>query len=56
MSKQAIFNELLRLATDLLKYTNTYSHTLRGFINENDFNELSDSLKEITFKYETYPD
>lgn len=56
MSKQAIFNELLRQATDLQKYMNAYSHTLREFMNEGDFNELSDSLEEVISKYETYPD
>ncbi len=56
MSKQAIFNELLNKAKDLQQHMNTYSFTLREFMNEDDFNELSDSLEEVTSKYETYPD
>ena len=56
MSKQTIFNELLNKAKDLQQHMNTYSFTLREFMNEDDFNELSDSLEEVTSKYETYPD
>ena len=54
MSKQAIFNEFLRQTTDLMKYMNAYSLTLREFISEDDFSELFERLAEVDSKHETY--
>lgn len=53
--KKKIFNEFLRQVSDLQKYMNAYSFTLRGFMSEEDFSKLYDSLCEIDSKYETYP-
>lgn len=54
MSKKSIFNEFLRQTTDLMKYMNAYSLTLREFMSEDDFSELFERLTEIDSKYETY--
>ena len=54
MRKKSIFNEFLRQTTDLMKYMNAYSLTLREFISEDDFSELFDILAEVDSKYETY--
>lgn len=56
MSKKSIFNEFLRQTTDLMKYMNAYSLTLREFMSEEDFSELFERLTEIYSKYETYPE
>ena len=56
MSKKSIFNEFLRQTTDLMKYMNAYSLTLREFMSEDDFSELYERLTEIDSKYETYPE
>lgn len=53
--KKKIFNEFLRQVSDLQKYMNAYSFTLRDFMGEEDFSKLYDSLCEIDSKYETYP-
>ena len=53
--KKKIFNEFLRQVSDLQKYMNAYSFTLRDFTGEEDFSKLYDSLCEIDSKYETYP-
>lgn len=53
--KKKIFNEFLRQVSDLQKYMNAYSFTLRDFMSEEDFSNLYDSLCEIDSNYETYP-
>lgn len=54
--KKKIFNEFLRQVSDLQKYMNAYSFTLRGFMSEEDFSELFERLTDIDSKYETYPE
>ena len=54
MSKQSIFNDFLRKVSGLQQYMNAYSMTLRIFMSEEDFTELSESLAEVDSKYETY--
>lgn len=53
---EKIFNEFLRKETDLMKYMNAYSMTLRKNISNEDFARLFDVLAEINAKYETIPE
>lgn len=52
--KKGVMDGLLRQVSNLSKYMNAYSMTIREVTNEDDFNVLYDALCLIDKKYSNY--